>query len=380
MSRLRRLGLPLLFLGLLVVALAVTAASARREPTVGSTGSVFDEGPAGASVLRELFVSLGIRTAALESRSFAPRGSGADVLFLLGASRFVSVAEVTALRAFVDAGGRLVIATEGRLEERSVLEAFGVALRGTGPGGERAVDHVALSAVRRISFDRAQQLELREGSALVPVDDAVLVGLIPLGKGEVIVVGGLGPFQNATIGDAENGRLAVALAGVGPGALVAFDEYHHGYADAAEPLALLTNTWPGRAITLGLLIGFGHLVLSGRRLGPPVPLDPRPARSSLDFIRGFAGLIRRSGHGEIARRRLRVDLRRGLARRAGLDPAPDLERVLGTLAASEPSRAAEARSIDRLLAGPLRDEALLRTVTQVDRIVGHDEGRWSVLG
>lgn len=368
--------LSILLASLFIIALVLTAASARgANPTAGRTGSVFDEGPGGASVFRELLGSLGARTVALDNRRFAPRGSGAEVVFLLGASRFVSPTDVAALRAFADAGGRLVIATDGRIEERSVLDAFGVGSGGAGGGGERTVDHLALAAVRRISFDRTQLLQLREGSPLVGAGDAVLVGLVPVGKGEVIVVGGLGPFQNATIGDADNGRFAVALAGLERGGSIAFDEYHHGYAQAEDPLALFTLTWPGRAIAAAMLVAFLYLLLSGRRLGPPVPLDPRPARSSLDFIRGFAGLIRRSGHGEIARRRLREDLRRSLARGAGLDPATDLARVLATVGASDPSRAAEAHSIDRLLAHPLRDDALLRTVTQIDRIARHDEGR-----
>ncbi len=116
-------------------------------------------------------------------------------------------------------------------------------------------------------------------------------------------------------------------------------------------------------------VGFLYLVLSGRRLGPPVPLDPRPARSSLEYIRGFAGLVRRSGHGEIARRRLRRDLRGGLARALGLDPGMPFDRILATLAAADRQRAAEARAVDDALGGRLREDQLLRTVAQIERLV-----------
>jgi hypothetical protein len=132
---------------------------------------------------------------------------------------------------------------------------------------------------------------------------------------------------------------------------------------------LLQNTWPGRALIFASLAGFLYLVLSGRRLGPPVPLDPRPARSSLEYIRGFAGLVRRSGRGEIARRRLRHDLRSGLARALGLDPAMPFDRVLATLAAADRERAAEARAVDDALGRRLREDQLLRTVGQIERLV-----------
>jgi hypothetical protein len=146
---------------------------------------------------------------------------------------------------------------------------------------------------------------------------------------------------------------------VAQGGTVAFDEYHHGFHPSADVLVLMQSTWPGRALVFAVAAGFLYLVLSGRRLGPPVPLDPRPARSSLEYIRGFAGLVRRSGRGEIARRRLRRDLRGGLARALGL----------ATLAAADRGRAAEARAVDDALGRRLREDQLLRTVGQIERLV-----------
>src|SRR5207248_9377042 len=63
------------------------------------------------------------------------------------------------------------------------------------------------------------------------------------------------------------------------------------------------RTWLGRALLVVAGIVFIYLLWSGRRFGPPLPADPRPPRSSLDYVRGFAGLVRRSGRDEIARDR-----------------------------------------------------------------------------
>src|SRR5437763_1047836 len=105
------------------------------------------------------------------------------------------------------------------------------------------------------------------------------------------------------------------------------------------------------------------------RARAPGRLAPRPPRSGLEYVRGLAGLARRSGHGEIARRRLRDDLRRGLAWQSGLDPRTDFERVADSVAAASPERAAEARRLDAALAGRLRGDALVRAANDVARLI-----------
>ena len=99
----------------------------------------------------------------------------------------------------------------------------------------------------------------------------------------------------------------------------------------------------------------------------------RPPRSSLEYIRGFAGLVRRSGHGEIARRRFRRELHSALARELGLDPETPFADIVAEISATDRERAARARALDEALARPLRDEALLRTVREIGRITGTRE-------
>src|SRR5207249_162925 len=140
------------------------------------------------------------------------------------------------------------------------------------------------------------------------------------------------------------GRLAPGTYDAG-GRAVAFDEYHHGIHPTGDVFILLERTWPGRALVFAMVSVFAYLVLSGRRLGPPVPLEVRAARSSLEYVRGFAGLVRRSGHGEIARRRLRRELRARLARRVGLDADMPFERIASALGANDPGAAARATAL-----------------------------------
>lgn len=387
MSALRRVNpFYLLALALLVATVALGVATTGRtdETGISRSASIYDEGPGGASVLRRYVESMGARTFALQGR-FAPDAGEAAVLFVLGASDPFTPAEADALREYVSEGGTLVIATEVGLAEQLALEAFGVHVIGFARTGAYEVQGVALAAppARTIELDRARLLDAAGATVLAGDAGRPVVAMATLGRGTVFVVGALGPFLNATIGDADNGRFALALSAPAldaalldrPGGAVAFDEYHHGLREAADPLVVLFGSWPGRTLLLMLAATYAYLVLSGRRLGRAIPLDPRPPRSSLEYVRGMAGLLRRSGHGELVRERLRRELRTGLARELGLDPALPFDRVLAALASSDPAREREARALDAALGRRLRDEDLLRSVGRVDALLHPERAR-----
>jgi hypothetical protein len=195
------------------------------------------------------------------------------------------------------------------------------------------------------------------------------------GRGTLIVVGTVAPFLTSNLAISDNARFAVGLASaaVASGGSVAFDEYHHGVHPATTMLAVVERTWPGRALLLVMVVAFLYVALTGRRLGPPQPLDPRPPRSSLEYVRGFAGLVRRAGKQEIVRDRLRRELHAGLARGAGLDPATELSRVIDRVRETSAARADEAAALDAQLRHRLRERDLVRTVARVATLL-REEG------
>ncbi len=366
---------------LIAAALAVATivfafATVGAAPTSSErTGSVFDDGAGGAAALRRYLGAMGARTTTLEGDRFAPDASAASVLFILGATEAITPADAQNVKKFVSAGGTAVVATDVGIFERPLLDAFDVRINGIASPGTHPLygPLFADPPARALSVDRVGSLSLGpKALALASDGRTTIAAAVREGRGTFYLVASLGPFLAAGLGQADNARVALALAhdAVVGGGTVAFDEYHHGFHPSTDVLVLLQSTWPGRALVFASLAGFLYLVLSGRRLGPPVPLEVRPARSSLEFIRGFAGLVRRSGHGEIARRRLRRDLRGGLARALGLDPAMPFDRVLATLGAADRERAAEARAVDDALGRRLREDQLLRTVGQIERLVG----------
>lgn len=382
MTALRRVNVlyalaALLFIG--TVAFSVVTAGQTDPTGLERTASVYDEGPAGTAVLRRWLEGVGVRTTVIQGDLFQPRFEEARAVLLLGANELLTPADVSDLRDLVANGGTLVIATEAGISEGLLLDAFGVSLAEFVSLGQYEVVGPlgSLTAARQLSIDRGRTIDPGDrGIVTARSGDGPLAVTIREGGGRVHVIGSLAPFLSGQIAEADNGRFILALLddAIRSGGVVAFDEYHHGAHPPADMLAVVQRTWPGRALVIAGILVFAFVALTGRRLGPPLPLEHRPARSSLDHVRAFAGLVRRSGHREIARERIRRELRQGIARELGLDPGAPAERLFGAFAAAHPERASEAREIDEDLARPLRDADLLRSVRRIDRVLRPDRG------
>ena len=376
MKKLRRVH-PLYYLALVlfIAALVASALTADTSGGVARSASVYDTGPGGTAALRKYLEAMGASTTTVQGDTFAVDPSEVGVLFMLGPSEAFTPVDVVAIRRFVTGGGTAILATDVGVFERSLLDAFDVHVAGALGPGQYPVGGVTFAdpPAHAIALDRGVTLSFGAGRVpLVSTSGRAIVALAREGSGSLIVVGSVAPFLTAELGESDNGRFALALAAsaIGNRRAVAFDEYHHGVHPTTDVLVLLTRTWPGRALVFAGVAFFLYLVASGRRLGAAIPLDPRPPRSSLEYIRGFAGLVRRSGHGEIARRRFRRELRGALARELGLDPETPLSEVIAEMATTDRERAARARALDEALARPLRDDALLRTVREIGLVIG----------
>jgi hypothetical protein len=358
---------------IVAIAALITIVLTSSTPATGPTrsGSVYDNGPGGAGALRRYLAAMGASTTSLEGDLFEP--TGASVVVILGASEAIGDRDIASLRGFVRSGGTLVVATELGIAERALLDSFGMRVSGIAAPGTHPLANAAFAdpPARSLSVDRAVGLVVPASAEVLATDGRTpFLAAVREGSGVFIAAGSLWPFLNGGLGEADNARAVLAL--VKPalsGRVVAFDEFHHGVHPTSDVMVLVEETWPGRALVFVMVVSLLYLVFSGRRLGPPVPLEVRPSRSSLEYVRGFAGLVRRSGHGEIARRRLRADLQTGLARGLGLDPATPFDRVLSAIGARDRERAARARAIDDALARPLREDQLLRTVREIEQLL-----------
>jgi hypothetical protein len=358
---------------LAVITIIVLIATTTSPSGTSRTGSVGDPGPGGASAARRYLEAMGATTRVLQGGSFDP--SGADVVLIIGASELITDADAARIRAFVRDGGTAIVATDVGVAERAIFSAFDIRVAGIARPGALELARGAFidPPADQMLIDRGVTLGVPSRADVLATDgQAPVIASVREGTGLFIAIGSVWPLLDAGLGQSANARALLSLAKpalVARGGVVAFDEYHHGAHASSDVLVLLETTWPGRALVFAAALTLLYLILTGRRLGPPVPLDVRPARSSLEYVRGFAGLVRRSGRGEIARRRMRADLQRGLARGLGLDPATPFDRVLATVGAHDRARAAEARALDDALGRPLRDEQLLRTVAQIEKLL-----------
>ena len=376
MKQLRRVH-PLYYFALVlfIAALVASALTADSSGGIARSASVYDTGPGGTAALRKYFEAMGASTTTVQGDTFAADPAQVGVLFMLGPSEAFTQLDAIAVRSFVAGGGTAVLATDVGVFEGALLDTFDIHVAGVLGPGQYPVGGIVFAdpPARTIALDRGVSLSFGAGRVpLVSASGRTIVALAREGSGSLVVVGSVAPFLTAELGEADNGRFALALAAPAIAARrgVAFDEYHHGVHPTTDVLVLLTRTWPGRALVFAGVAFFLYLIASGRRLGPAIPLDPRPPRSSLEYIRGFAGLVRRSGHGEIARRRFRRELRTALARELGLDPEMPLDEVVAEIATTDRERAAQVRVLDEALARPLRDDALLRTVREIAQVIG----------
>src|SRR5437870_6396591 len=341
MKRLRRVH-PLYWLALVlfIAALAASALTADTSGGVSRSASVYDAGPGGTAALRKYLEAMGAFTMTVQGDTFAADPSQIGVLFMLGPSEQFTQFDALAVRRFVTAGGTAVLASDTGLLESALLDTFDVHVAAPIGPGRYPIGGVTFAdpPAHAIAIDRGITLSLGEGRVpLAAASGQAIVALAREGTGSLIVVGSVGPFLKAELGEADNGRFALGLAAsaIARGRPVAFAAYHHGVHPSTDVLVLLTRTWPCPAMPVAGIAFLVHLLATGRRLGPAIPLDARPPRSSLEYIRGFAGLVRRSGHGEIARRRFQRELRRALARELALDPETPIGDLVAEIATAD---------------------------------------------
>ncbi|MEZ4511835.1 MAG: DUF4350 domain-containing protein [Chloroflexota bacterium] len=154
------------------------------------------------------------------------------------------------------------------------------------------------------------------------------------GAGRVILGLESEPLTNEGLKTAGNGEwLLNLLSGMEPGAVVWFDEWHHGVrpetTDWPGPWLWLQTTAAGRGILFVAGLIFVTLLLRGWPFGRPVPLpQDLHRRAPLEYITAVANLSRQAGHKTAVLQDYHDRLKRHLAQPYRLNPAlPDAEFI-----------------------------------------------------
>lgn len=191
--------------------------------------------------------------------------------------------------------------------------------------------------------------------------------------GLVILTSSAVPFTNADLKNAGNPELILnLLAARNRQATIWFDEWHHGIRSQASigsgPINWLRYHPIGRAFLYSASVILLALFLSGRRLGPPVPLTYEiNRRAPLEYITGMANLSRRAGHRYAVQQEYRQKLKRDLGFRYRLDPTLPDDEYLRQLATYNPSLDLKkiANLLKRLQNPQITEQELVSLANQV---------------
>lgn len=220
--------------------------------------------------------------------------------------------------------------------------------------GLRRPDFRGLAWPARIVVEAGPD-DRRDGRAgakedLVTSAQGALVARVPFGTGEIVCIADERLVSNEYLRGGDNAVLAVDLiAGDGSRPIV-FDEFHHGFGDAAGDgvtarlFAMLPGTWPGRALLVLALAAVVYVAGAGVRFGAPAP-EPRARRRAIsEHADALGRLLERAGARPEALDILVEGVRRRSGPRAGvpagLGTAAFRERLARSAAAGAPELAA----------------------------------------
>lgn len=230
----------------------------------------------------------------------------------------------------------------------------------------RGCDVAALAEVQRVQTAGGLTYELGDGaSGCFARGDGHWLVLQPSGDGVVVVAGGPQFIMNATIGEADNAVLAVALLAPRPGAVVAIAPPRFA---AAGTQVGLVDLVPDAAwlFMAQLLIAFAVLILwRARRLGAPVVEEAPVSLPGSELVLGVGALYERSDAAEHAAALLRDEACRAVAGRLRLgDAAPD------AVAARAEDAGVPRGFVEQVFREPLPSDAdgLVRFAGAVERV------------
>ncbi len=376
-----RISADLVVVVLLLAALAAFSAytTARQAEEEGAPDhSTHSAASRGAAALYLWLEDLGYRVERIENGPFRVADE-AQLLFVLAPPEPYSDVETRLLQGWLEEPGRTLVLVADGWRGADLVEAFDVR---TVP--EPDLPAVLTPTVPLLSSPPPGPVGTGTRWGLAPEDDEFVAhlqsGETPVflsrrwGKGRAILATSPAPFTNAGLRDPGSARLVYNLvAGLGPGALIQFDEVHHGYRAAVVDNSLrawlFRSPW-GWALLYAAVVVLGWIVLRGRRFGRPVPLPERVAlRPESEYVVSMAGLFRRAGRRSFAMRHHHDRLKRGLARPWRLNPdLPDGAFVAELARVRDDLDAAALRDLLARLSGERVSEGeLVRLVGEVDR-------------
>lgn len=364
-----------LLIGTLLATLAVlTTAAALLESRPEQPIRLDSESsaPTGARALYLWLNEIGFETRNDVGSSFEVPAE-ADMVLLLDPGLATSPTEedISQLQDWVAAGGVLVFASENPAFD-GVAEAFGFSPRYLDDPAEKVLPTIplftdpALTGPVSLSASAYFETERTDFIPLAAVPEGPVVAAALIGQGRLILSTGSEPFTNAGLKTPGSAAFILNLAaGLPEGAVIWFDEWHHGRRDSTAgsggPGAWLRATPAGRAVLFASGILFAWIVLSGRAFGRTQSLKTSgQPRAPLEYVSAIANLNRSAGNRADLLAHYHRQYKRRLGRRYHADAAlPDDEFIISLRRSAPETVAEEAAALLKELRRPDLTEAEL---------------------
>ena len=273
------------------VALSLLTEAFAPAPS-GPAGSAFSTTPAGVAAWASLLARNGHPVGTVrDSLASAPLAPAATLVVLDAGA--LTRGQTRHLRAFVDAGGTLVIGGANPARTLPGLLAPVPAWASAGPTVAHAVgagpEVSGVSSVR--TAGRGAWTDAGGAQILLAGAGGALLQRLRLGSGRVELLADTSPLENGLLASADNAQLSLNLAGA-PGRPVLFAESVHGFTTATGLAAIPPRWW---VLAVGLALSGGLFALSrARRLGPPEAPAPPPAPARSAYVDALAAALVRA--------------------------------------------------------------------------------------
>lgn len=377
----RQTGVIMLLFVVFVAAILLLGQTERSERLYDPEG----RGPAGLYLLQRWFEKMGYTFHTTAGPVFT-LPSDLDLLLVYPDREPFREAEANQLLAWVEAGGTLAIinnqnstlaAAFGYTWQDPDLESFGLSAYQSQP---------LLPAAAPILEGPGPAWLPQPGNAdevvvvLADEDGTPVVWAQPRGEGWLWLFPSRYAFTNADLMDGEQGHLLLALLRFVPdGGQVAVDTYHLFGPELVNDGIVtmqdwLYQTWLGWATLLLLGLFALYLILSGRRLGPPLKLMSQGRRrEAAEFVVAMAGLQQRARVRDSLARHHRHRLLLALGRPhhipADLPTAEFLARLRQSEVGLNPQRLARIEQLLNELETFPDTPTLVRLVSEIDQII-----------
>jgi hypothetical protein len=302
--------------------------------------------------------------------------SGSDLVFCYDPTVALSTADVSAVMAFLQSGGNLVlVVTPASLAAAApLLSKLDVNPSASVGGGVAVVAQPFDSTDRVRSVPVGSGLTFSDQAPLVPMlveRNRVVAAMVRVGtSGRAYVIGDTAPLSNDGLRRGDASFLALSLLQRARGGRISFDEYHHGEGTGTSGAGAIFDGPVGVATLLVGLVVLVAIALNGRRLGKPSHDGEATVPSATAYVTAMGQLFARSRQRGPIAARYADELKRRIGAVTGVDPHLDDAAFCAAVSVANPHAApALASLLDHaraLASGRPEESELLRLARDVD--------------